>query len=89
MIFCLASKTTSISLRPVSAEPLLMVLEVRKLLEKNGGKKIEIIAKIENGSGVDNIDEILKVADGVMVARGDMGVEIDIVEIATDSKNDY
>jgi len=57
------------------------VLEVRKLLEKNGGKKIEIIAKIENGSGVDNIDEILKVADGVMVARGDMGVEIDIVEL--------
>ncbi len=57
------------------------VLEVRKLLEKNGGKNIEIIAKIENGSGVDNIDEILKVADGVMVARGDMGVEIDIVEL--------
>ncbi len=57
------------------------VLEVRKLLEKNGGKEIDIIAKIENGSGVDNIDEILKVADGVMVARGDMGVEIDIVEL--------
>ncbi|MEX1307335.1 MAG: pyruvate kinase [Eubacteriales bacterium] len=57
------------------------VLEVRKLLENNNGKNIEIIAKIENGSGVDNIDEILKVSDGVMVARGDMGVEIDIVEL--------
>jgi pyruvate kinase len=56
-------------------------LEIRKILEKNGGKDIEIIAKIENESGVDHIDEIIKVVDGVMVARGDMGVEMDIVEL--------
>ncbi len=52
------------------------VLEIRKVLEKNGGKDILIIAKIENSEGVANIDDILKVSDGIMVARGDMGVEI-------------
>lgn len=57
------------------------VLEIRKILEKNGGKKIQIISKIENQSGVDNIDEILKYSDGIMVARGDMGVEMDIVDL--------
>lgn len=57
------------------------VLEVRQILEKNGGKSIQIIAKIENESGVDNIDEIIKVSEGIMVARGDMGVEMDIVEL--------
>ena len=57
------------------------VLEIRKILESNGGKRIQIIAKIENGSGVQNIDEILKASDGIMVARGDMGVEMDIVDL--------
>ncbi len=57
------------------------VLEVRQILEKNGGKSIQIIAKIENESGVNNIDEIIKVSDGIMVARGDMGVEMDIVDL--------
>ena len=52
------------------------VLEISKLLDKNGGKDIRIIAKIENSEGVENIDEILKASNGVMVARGDMGVEI-------------
>ncbi|MBI9102842.1 MAG: pyruvate kinase [Spirochaetales bacterium] len=52
------------------------VLSIRHLLDKNGGKDIMIIAKIENGEGVDNIDEILALADGVMVARGDLGVEV-------------
>ena len=52
------------------------ILEIREILDKHNGKRIEIIAKIENQEGFDNIEEILKVADGVMVARGDMGVEI-------------
>lgn len=52
------------------------VLEIRQLLEENGGEHIQIIPKIENQEGVDNIDEILAVSDGLMVARGDLGVEI-------------
>ncbi len=52
------------------------VLEVKNLLEKNGGSAIKVIAKIENSEGVENIDEILRVSNGIMVARGDMGVEI-------------
>ncbi|MCH5267821.1 MAG: pyruvate kinase [Lachnospiraceae bacterium] len=52
------------------------VLEMRKLLNDNGGEEIRIIAKIENGEGVDCIDEIIEVADAIMIARGDMGVEI-------------
>ena len=57
------------------------VLEVRKILEENNCTSMRLIAKLENGEGVDNIDEILEAADAVMVARGDMGVEIDFTEI--------
>ncbi|MGY3777618.1 pyruvate kinase [Isobaculum melis] len=52
------------------------VLEVTKILEENNATHIQLIPKIENQEGVDKIDEILKVSDGLMVARGDLGVEI-------------
>ena len=57
------------------------VMEIRSLLESNGGSSLQIIPKIENGEGVDNIDEILQVSDGLMVARGDLGVEIPSEEV--------
>ncbi len=57
------------------------VLEIRELLEQNNGADIHIIPKIENQEGVDNINEILEVSDGLMVARGDLGVEIPAEEV--------
>jgi len=57
------------------------VLEIRELLERYNGRHIQIISKIENQQGVDNLDEILEVSDGLMVARGDLGVEIPAEEV--------
>lgn len=57
------------------------VLEIRKILEENGGGQIHIISKIENQEAVDNIEDLLKVSDSLMVARGDLGVEITTEEI--------
>ena len=57
------------------------VKDVRKVLDENGGKDILIISKIETQEGIDNFDEILKVSDGIMVARGDLGVEIPIEDV--------
>ena len=62
------------------------VLQVRQELEQHQNHSIRIIAKIENAEGVDNIDDILKVSDGIMVARGDMGVEISLEEIPSIQK---
>src|SRR5699024_6965548 len=52
------------------------VLEIRELLEEKSAEFIKIITKIENQEGIDNIDSILEISDGLMVARGDMAVEI-------------
>lgn len=52
------------------------VRQIRTLLDVNGGKDIQIISKIENAEGIHNIEEIIEVSDGIMVARGDMGVEV-------------
>ena len=57
------------------------VKEMRTLLNENGGQSINIIAKIENQQGVDNIDAIIEEADGIMIARGDMGVEIPLEHV--------
>lgn len=59
---------------------------LRSFLNENGGDDIDIIAKIENRSGVDHIDEICEIADGIMVARGDLGVEIPFVEVPSIQK---
>lgn len=63
------------------------VIQIRNLLHDEDNYNTEIIAKIENQEGYDNLDEILKVADGVMVARGDLGVEVSFSAVPTYQKS--
>lgn len=62
------------------------VLEITEILEQENATHIQIISKIENQEGVDNIDSILKISDGLMVARGDLGVEIPAEEVPVAQK---
>ena len=63
------------------------VLQIRKLLSKFGGEQIKIISKIESRRGTENMLDILSVSDGIMVARGDLGVEVDFAKIPVIQKD--
>ena len=79
LLFGIANDVDYIACSFVSEKQNL--IDIRTFLEQNGGSGIELIAKIENRTGVDNIDEICQACDGIMIGRGDMGVEIPFEEL--------
>ena len=60
--------------------------DLRNFLDANGGNDIDVIAKIENRAGVSNVEEICELANGIMIARGDLGVEIPFMEVPSTQK---
>ena len=62
------------------------IIDIKTFLKENGGENIGLIAKIENRSGIENIEEICKHCDGIMIARGDLGVEIPFIEVPSIQK---
>lgn len=62
------------------------ITAIRNFVSENGGESIDIIAKIENRDGINNIDEICEVCDGIMIARGDLGVEVPFAELPSIQK---
>ena len=79
LLFAIKNKADFLAISFVSNKQ--NVMDIRKFLAENGGEKIQIISKIENASGVKHAEEILDVSDGLMVARGDLGVEIPLEKI--------
>lgn len=79
LLFGIANDVDFVAASFVSSKKDL--LELKTFLHENGGQDIDIIAKIENRAGVDNIEEICEECDGIMVARGDLGVEIPFEEL--------
>lgn len=57
------------------------IREIRGILQSNNGSSVQIISKIENGEGMENLDDIIEASDGIMVARGDLGVEVPIEDV--------
>lgn len=84
LLFGIKNEVDFVAASFVSTKADMQVL--RDFLDANGGSDIDVIAKIENRSGVDHIDEICELANGIMVARGDLGVEIPFMEVPSIQK---